>query len=55
MAATFHDFGKLGNCNGQLLYIDETSKWHIDRGNLYVLNPKIPYMKAHDRTLFILQ
>lgn len=54
MAALFHDFGKLGT-KDHLLYIEETSKWHLDRGNMYTLNPKVPYMKAHDRTLFILQ
>ena len=54
LAAALHDFGKLGT-KEQMLYLPQTSKWHADRGSAYIFNPKIPFMKAHDRTLFILQ
>jgi len=50
-----HDLGKVGD-GVQEYYIPNTSEWHIkNRGEIYTFNPKLPYMKVADRSLFILQ
>jgi len=54
-SAFFHDFGKLGDKNHEY-YIVEESQWHVEKmGRMYKINPKIPFMKVTDRSLFILQ
>jgi hypothetical protein len=55
MVAINHDLGKFGTTEAEY-YIDNDSDWHIkNRGELYKLNPAIPFMKVQDRSLFILQ
>lgn len=49
-----HDLGKFGTLEDEL-YIDQESKWHKDRGEIYKMNPKLQYMKVQDRSLFLLQ
>jgi len=54
-SAFFHDLGKLGDREYDY-YLLEDSQWHIDKmGRLYKINPKIPFMKVPDRSLFLLQ
>ncbi len=53
-AAMFHDLGKLGSLE-EPYYLPQTSQWHIDnRGELYTMNPDLPFMKVPDRALQLL-
>lgn len=38
LTGLFHDLGKIGNRQGDSLYIPETSQWHINKGMLYKYN-----------------
>ena len=50
-----HDLGKFGT-ETEEYYIPQTSQWHRDnKGELYMHNPKVPFMKTSDRSLHILQ
>ena len=49
-----HDLGKLGTLD-EPYYVPQTSDWHMNRGELYVHNPKIPYMNVADQSLYLLQ
>ena len=53
-AAMHHDLGKLGDVD-EPYYIDQTSDWHRNRGELYTHNPKLQYMSVTDRALYLLQ
>ena len=53
-AAMHHDLGKLGS-PGLPYYVDQDSDWHRGRGELYIHNHDIGFMKVPDRALFILQ
>ena len=53
-AALHHDLGKLG-IKGELHYIPNDSKWHIEnRGEYYKRNQNIAFMAITDRTFFTL-
>ena len=53
-AALHHDLGKLG-IKGQLHYVPNDSKWHIEnRGEYYKRNENITFMSITDRTFFTL-
>ena len=53
-AALHHDLGKLG-IKGQLHYVENDSKWHIEnRGEYYKRNENITFMSITDRTFFTL-
>ena len=53
-AALHHDLGKLG-IKGELHYIPNDSKWHIEnRGEYYKRNPNVTFMSITDRTFFTL-
>jgi hypothetical protein len=53
-AALHHDLGKLG-IKGELHYIPNDSKWHIEnRGEYYKRNEKITFMTITDRTFYTL-
>ena len=53
-AALHHDLGKLG-IKGQLHYVPNDSKWHIEnRGQYYKRNENITFMSITDRTFFTL-
>jgi len=56
MVAYHHDLGKLGypTEDGEV-YVVETSEWHVNQGNNYRKNEKLPFMLIQDRSLFILQ
>ena len=54
MAALFHDLGKIGNENLDY-YLDQQSNWHRERGNVYQVNEKLPYMPHAQRSLYLLQ
>ena len=49
-----HDLGKFGSEEYEA-YIDQDSKWHRDRGEIYKNNPELFFMKIQDRSLYILQ
>lgn len=49
-----HDIGKFGT-EDQETFVDQDSQWHRDRGEVYKHNPKLPFMKDYDRSIFILQ
>ena len=53
-AAMFHDIGKLGDKDSPM-YIDQESNWHFQRGDVYQINPQLPYMPSSERSIFILQ
>lgn len=48
-----HDLGKIGN-ESEDCYVPCTEDWMIRKGQVYVLNPKLQYMKIADRSLMIL-
>jgi|TARA_R110000851_G_C12942900_1_gene552441 hypothetical protein len=51
----FHDFGKLGNLEGDL-FIEQDSQWHIEKlGQMYKFNENIQKMSTSHRTLYLLQ
>lgn len=53
-AALHHDLGKLG-IKGELHYIPNDSKWHIEnKGEYYKRNPNVTFMSITDRTFFTL-
>jgi len=52
--AMFHDLGKLGDVDTPY-YIEQTSDWHRNRGELYIDNPALPNMPHSDRSLYLLQ
>jgi hypothetical protein len=51
--AITHDLGKIGS-ETEDLYIECTEDWMLRKGIKYVLNPKLQYMKASDRSLMTL-
>ena len=53
-AALNHDLGKVGDLNEDY-YIPNDSDWHIKRGQVYKINPKLTFMKVPDRSIFTLQ
>ena len=36
-------------------YIPNDSKWHVERGQIYKINPNLNFMKVPDRSIFTLQ
>lgn len=54
MVALNHDLGKFGT-ESEEGYIDQESKWHFERGEIYKHNPKLSFMKVQDRSLYLLQ
>lgn len=56
VAATFHDWGKLGNSIEEPYYVKQTSSWHQEKlGEYYKHNDKLDYMSVTDRSLYVLQ
>ena len=53
-AAINHDLGKIGSVEEDY-YIPNDSKWHVERGQIYKINPKLNYMKVPDRSVYTLQ
>lgn len=53
-AALNHDLGKVGDLNEDY-YIPNDSDWHVKRGQVYKINPKLTFMKVPDRSIFTLQ
>lgn len=55
--ALHHDLGKLGYPGeGNETYLPEPEEWwRKNRGRLYVVNEKVPFMTVQDRSLFLLQ
>ena len=53
-SAINHDLGKVGSSTDDY-YIPNDSDWHIKRGQVYKINPKLQYMKVPDRSTFLLQ
>jgi len=53
-ACLVHDLGKMGDDEHEF-YQDQNDKWRRDNmGELYKFNPKLSFMKDHDRTIFLL-
>jgi hypothetical protein len=52
-AAINHDLGKVGSMTDDY-YVPNDSKWHIERGQVYKINPKLQFMKVPDRSVFLL-
>jgi hypothetical protein len=52
-SALSHDLGKIGDEN-QDYYIPCTEDWMIKKGQVYVSNPNLQYMKVPDRSIHIL-
>jgi hypothetical protein len=51
----FHDLGKFGDYN-QEYYLQNTSEWHVkNKGEVYMHNPSLSFMKVSDRSLFLAQ
>jgi len=53
-SALNHDLGKVGS-SIEDYYIPNDSKWHVERGQIYKINPKLQFMKVPDRSVFLLQ
>jgi hypothetical protein len=53
-AALNHDLGKVGDLNEDY-YVPNDSDWHIKRGQVYKINPKLTFMKVPDRSIYTLQ
>lgn len=54
-SALHHDLGKLGDPTVGPYYVDQASDWHRKRGEVYIQNDQLQYMKAPERGLFMLQ
>ena len=53
-AAINHDLGKIGSLTDEY-YIPNDSDWHVKRGQIYKINPKLQFMKVPDRSVYLLQ
>jgi hypothetical protein len=53
-AALNHDLGKVGDLNEDY-YVPNDSDWHVKRGQVYKINPKLTFMKVPDRSIYTLQ
>jgi len=53
-SAINHDLGKVGSKTEEY-YIPNDSKWHVEKGQYYKINPKLNFMKVPDRSLHTLQ
>ena len=53
-SAINHDLGKIGSATEDY-YIPNDSKWHVERGQIYKINPKLNFMKVPDRSTYTLQ
>ena len=53
-AAINHDLGKIGSVIEDY-YIPNDSSWHVQRGQIYKINPKLQFMKVPDRSIYLLQ
>jgi hypothetical protein len=53
-AAINHDLGKIGS-KTEDYYVPNDSKWHVERGQIYKINPALNFMKVPDRSVFTLQ
>jgi hypothetical protein len=53
-AAMHHDLGKLGDPSFGDYYIP-SDDWQTKKGQLYILNPNLPFMEVPDRSLYLLQ
>lgn len=54
-AALHHDLGKLGDPEFGDYYAPQSEEWKTRKGELYKLNPNLPYMEVTDRAVFLLQ
>lgn len=53
-AAINHDLGKIGS-DEYPCYVDNTSSWHRERGELFSINPANDFMPVAERSLYTLQ
>jgi hypothetical protein len=53
-SAMHHDLGKLGDPEFGDYYVAQTEDWKKRKGELYRLNPHLPYMEVTDRAVFLL-
>jgi hypothetical protein len=52
-AALHHDLGKIGDVD-ESYYITHSERWRKERGEIYMINPKIRFMSVPDRSLWLL-
>jgi len=52
-SAINHDLGKIGDLE-EPYYIEHNERWRKERGEIYMINPKIRYMAVPDRSVFLL-
>ncbi len=48
-----HDLGKIGDIEDPY-YVEHDERWRKERGEIYLINPKIRYMTIPDRSLWLL-
>jgi len=54
-AALHHDLGKLGDPEFGDYYVPQSESWKEKKGEVYKLNPHLPYMEVTDRAIYLLQ
>ena len=54
-SAMHHDLGKCGDPEFGDYYLPQTENWKSKKGEIYKLNPNLPYMDVTDRALYLLQ
>lgn len=54
LSAICHDLGKIGTEEDDY-YIECVEQWMIKKGQVFVTNPKLQYMKVPERSLMLLQ
>lgn len=53
-SAINHDLGKIGSSTEDY-YVPNDSKWHVEKGQIYKINPNLQFMKVPDRSIYLLQ
>jgi hypothetical protein len=54
-AAMHHDLGKLGDPEFGEYYATQDQEWKAKKGEIYKMNPNLPYLEVTDRAVFLLQ
>lgn len=53
-ASLFHDIGKLGMPSAER-YLPQSSDWHRNKGNVYEINKKMPFLTTSHAGVFLCQ
>ena len=54
-AALHHDLGKLGDSEFGDNYVPQDEEWKAKKGEVYKINPSLPFMDVSDRAVYTLQ